>query len=126
MTNLEQVKTLINERLNEQFTLDSYFKNKTYYSTKKYYTKVERKFNKFTNDYYDVTNHYGYALHVEEVYRNNGTKENASMRIEITLWNEKLGRRIDEVKIYNRFSIKKINNLINEIIEKYNELPNFE
>lgn len=78
------------------------------------YKKVEDEVLGFVNS--------GYTIEVEEVYRNNGTNENISLRVSIGLWNHSSGRDIKRVKFSMHDSNKKVERLVNEIIEEYKNL----
>lgn len=61
----------------------------------------------------------GRILEVTELYRSNGTSENASIEIAIVEYHKKSGRRIFREKMYVRNGDKKINAILASAVAAY-------
>ena len=107
MKTLDEIKRIIEDKL----TANGFQKEQVFLNEGDYY---------FIPGKFDLSDKSGTLIEVTEVYRNNGTKQNASVQIEIIKWKNKRGHRISKDKIYNRNGDKTINQVIDSAIYFYN------
>lgn len=70
-----------------------------YYTPEMCEITTEEHINMFSKKMMTVTHYKGKEVHVEPVYRKNGTDEDVSMRITIVDWDDHSGRTIAKIKI---------------------------
>lgn len=67
---------------------------------------------------------FGYDIRLSKVYKHNAAGENVSVRLYVEKWNKSCGTTIVKVKYSYKDSIKKINRLIDEVINTYKTIIN--
>lgn len=124
MKTLNELKQMVKERLLEQYeVVYTWATGDESFGTKdKFHIEEKEVYNQFSNKYQINEELWGYTIDCRTTYRNNGTNENTSVYLSISRWRAQNGSTIRQVKIYNRFSDKKINKMIDEIFEEYNNL----
>lgn len=66
----------------------------------------------------------GLVLNLTEVYHGNGNERNRSYELRITKYNYFCGTMIERIKLYERYSVKKIQKDVNAMIDRFIEKVN--
>lgn len=66
----------------------------------------------------------GLVLNMTEVYHGNGNDRNRSYDLRIEKWDRFCGTMIERIKLYERYSVKKIQKDVNAIIDRFIEKVN--
>lgn len=66
----------------------------------------------------------GLVLNMTEVYHGNGNERNRSYDLRIEKWDRFCGTMIERIKLYERYSVKKIQKDVNAIIDRFIEKVN--
>ena len=124
MTNeqLQLVKELKNELISRGFEVYADNENAVCLVRNGDYEIEEDKFySNYAKKELTITHLNGYTINVNEVYRNNGTDENKSARINVYKNKRSSAWVLESVKISQKDGARKRQNAINKIVEAYEQ-----
>lgn len=113
----ETVKTFLE---NNGFVQDAWWQKEVFLKTDKCERKDVERDGVLYNSKYTVTEIYGLCVHIDEVYRNNGTDANQSIEIRVVRWNGNSGGTVLREKLYARHGEKKTTSILTNVLEAYN------